>query len=270
MAGVRVEPDEVGPRIAAALSAAAAALSAPAAIAPPLPPGSDPVSVAATNRVAVNAAKLSAQLAAGIPRLSEGGQLVAAALTGYGVTDAQGAASVGGQGTPAAAAAAVTPSDIPAPPVVAVPDLPFDMPSALATVPAAPDVVDLALRSGAGESGLEAHATGWDAAATNLTQAAQSLQQLAGGLPASWEGRDAETLSVKLQDFGRWMENSATAAGAQANSARQVASHWSTAVADHPRAEDYERARQLYSAAVSRAAAGILAPRRKRLNTRVR
>ena len=109
MAGVRVDPAEVGPRLAAALSAAAAALSAPAAIPPPLPPGSDPVSVAATNRVAVNAAKLSSQLAAGIPRLSEGGQAVTAALTGYVVTDAEGAANVGGQGTPAAAAAAGVP-----------------------------------------------------------------------------------------------------------------------------------------------------------------
>ncbi len=256
MAGVRVDPAEVGPRLAAALSAAAAALSAPAAIPPPLPPGSDPVSVAATNRVAVNAAKLSSQLAAGIPRLSEGGQAVTAALTGYVVTDAEGAANVGGQGTPAAAAAAVTPSDIPAPPAVTIPDLPFDMPAALATVPAEPDMVDLALRSGAGESGLEPHATGWDTAATNLTQAAQSLQQIAGGLPASWQGQDAEALSVKLQDFGRWMENSATAAGAQANSARQVASHWSTAVADHPRAEDYEQTRQLFLAAAARANAG--------------
>ena len=186
--------------------------------------------------------------------MSEGAQAVAAALIGYVRTDAEGAATVGGQGTPAAAA--VTPARIPVPPAVMIPDLPFDMPAALAAVPAEPDMVDVALRSGAGESGPEAHAAGWDSVATSLAQVAQSLQQLGGGLPAWWQGQDAEALSGKLQEFGRWMENSARAAGAQASSARQVASHWSTAVANHPRAEDYQQCREQFLAAAGRASAG--------------
>ncbi|UQX13436.1 PPE domain-containing protein [Candidatus Mycobacterium methanotrophicum] len=257
MGGVRVDPEQVGPQIGAVLASAAAALSGSAAIPPPLPPGADPVSVAAANGVAVNGGKLSSQLVAGVSRLSEGGKAVIAALQRYVVADAQGAAAVGGSGSAAAGAVgALADIDIPSAPMVEIPNLPFDMPAALATVPAEPDVVDMALRSGAAESGMEPHAAGWDATATSLSMAAQSLHELAGGLPASWEGHDAQALSDRLSTFGQWMEHSATAASAQANGARQVVGHWSTAVNKHPRAEDYEQQRQLFMQAAARAAAG--------------
>lgn len=255
---MEVDPAVVGPQIGQVLASAAAALSGSAAIAPPLPPGADPVSIAAANRVAVNGGKLSAQLAGGITRLAEGGQAVAAALQRYIVADAQGAAKVAGSGSAVGAASQFVPLDIPAPPAVAIPDLPCDIPAALATVPAEPDVVDMALRSGAGHAGMEEHATSWDVTAADLAAAAQSLHELAGGLPASWQGQDSEKLSARLSAFGQWMEHSATAARAQAGSARAVSEHWSTAVQKHPRAEAYEEQRQLFMQAAARAAAGDL------------
>lgn len=253
MAGVRVDPATAGPQIAATLNTVAAALSAPALIPPPVPPGADPVSVAAANHVAVNSGKLSAQLAGGVPRLAAGAKAVTAALQAYVTNDAQGAAMVSGKGGGAAAAVeAVTSIDIPVPPTVAIPDLPIDMPAAMAATVGEPDVIDTALQSGAGQAGLEAHALAWDGAAAEISAAAQSLHSLAGQLPATWEGQDATALVSRLQTFAQWMDNSASAASSHAGSARQVGAHWSTAVGNHPRAEDYAQTRSQYFAAASR------------------
>lgn len=257
MAGVRVDPASAGPQIAATLNAAAAALSAPALIPPPAPAGTDPVSVAAANHVAVNSGRLSSQLAGGIPRLAAGAKAVTAALQAYVTNDAQGAAMVFGKGGgAAAAAAAIAGLDIPTPPSVTIPDLPIDMPAALAATVGEPDVLDAALRSGAGQTGLEAHALAWDGAASNLTAAAQSLHSLAGQLPATWEGKDSTALTSRLQGFARWMDESASAATSHAASARQVGAHWNTALGSHPRAENYEQTRSQYLGAMSRGDAG--------------
>lgn len=256
MAGVRVNPAEVGPLLAAALETAAAALVTPAAIPPPVPAGADPVSVTAANHVALNASQLTSQLVAAIPRLIEGASAVIAALQGYVATDAAGAALVGGTGG-AAAGAVASAINIASPPTIAIPDVPIDLLAAVASViPVEPDLIDDALRSGMGESGLEIHATAWDAAAAEIRTAAQGLQMLAGNLPGVWEGLDATALAGRLQTFAQWMDDSASAAGVQATVARDVGSAWSTAYANHPRAEDYQRVRQQYLDALARASAG--------------
>jgi hypothetical protein len=188
--------------------------------------------------------------------LAQGAQAASAALQRYIVSDTHGAALVSGKGAGAAAVAAAPTIDIPQPPAVTVPDLPVGIPAALAAVVGEPDVVDAALRSGAGEAGMETHAAAWDGAAANLSTAAQSLHQLAGNLPASWEGQDSAALSGRLQAFGTWMEDSARAAGAHAVSARQAGAHWSTALNSHPRAEAYQQTQQEYEAAAARSDAG--------------
>ncbi|QSN49730.1 PPE domain-containing protein [Mycobacteroides abscessus] len=256
MAELHVDPADVGPRIQAALMSAASALAAPAAIVPPEPPGSDPVSVVATNRVAVNASKLSAQLLAGIAKIAAGESAVAAALRGYVQVDGEGAARVSGVAGAGGAAPDVPSMNLVVPPAVQIPDLPLDMLAALATVPGEPDVVDLALQGGAGAAGLEGHAAAWDSVASGLNQAAQSLHELVGSLPASWKGPTSEALSARLNEFGHWMNTAASAAGDHANSARQVSSRWSRAVQDHPRAHDYAEARQRYLSAAARANSG--------------
>lgn len=255
-ARVRVDPDAAGPQIGAALTAAAAALTAPAAIPPPVPAGMDPVSVAAANHITVNAGQLSAQLAAGAGRLAEGAQTVATALGRYVASDAYGAALVGGSGGGGNIAGAIAGIDIPVPPAVDIPDLPIDIPAALAAVPPEPDVVDEALRGGAGEGGLEAHAAAWTSAAAQLGESGQSIQQLAGSLPVSWSGPAGEALSGRLAEFGRWMEHSSTAASAHAAAVRRCGSHWSTAVDSHPRAETYRGTQRVMLVAARRAAAG--------------
>lgn len=266
MAGVRVDPAAAGPQIAATLQAAAAALSAPALIPPPLAAGADPVSVAAANHVAVNSGRLCAQLAGGIPRLASGAKAVSAALQAYVTNDAAGAALVSGHGGGAASAvAAVSAIDIPVPPSVTIPNLPIDMPAALAASVGEPDVLDTALRSGAGQAGLEGHALAWEGAAANITAAAHSLQLLAGQLPATWEGQDSTALASRLQGFARWMDDSASAASSHAASARQVGAHWDTAVSNHPRSEDYQQTRQQYFSAAARGDAGEASQREGQL-----
>ena len=260
MAGIRVDPAEVGPRISAALSSAAAALAAPAAITPPAAPGADPVSVAAAGQVAASAGRLSADLAGGIARITEGSQAVAAALQRYVDGDAAGAqgisgGSVGAGSVGGAVQAALSALNIPAPPAVSIPDMP-DTSSAVAQIPAEPATVDDALRGGAGEAGMEAHAAAWDSAAAELSSAAAALQALATGLPGSWDSEAASLLSARLQSFGQWMNEGATSAGAQAMAARQVGSYWRSAVAEHPRAEDVRQRYKLLLAASTRAAAG--------------
>lgn len=254
--GVHVDPAAVGPQIIAALGQAATALSAPAVIPPPVPAGADPVSVAAANHAAVNAGHLSAQLAAGVGRLAEGTQSVMTVLGRYIASDAYGAARVGGSGEGPNVVAALAGIDIPQPPVVDIPDLPIDIPAALASVPPQPDVVDMALRGGSGEAGLEAHAAVWTQVAAELGESGQSLQQLAGSLPASWSGPAADALTSRLQRFGQWMEHSSQAASTHAAGVRQLGSLWSTAVNSHPRAETYQQTQHVMLAAYQRAASG--------------
>lgn len=255
--GVHVDPAAVGPQIIAALGKAATALSAPAVIPPPVPAGADPVSVTAANHVAVNSGHLSAQLAAGVGRLAEGTRTVMTVLGRYIASDAYGAARVGGSGQGGSnVVAAVAGIDIPQPPAVDIPDLPIDIPAALASVPPQPDVVDTALRGGAGEAGLEAHAAAWTQVATELGESGQSLQQLAGSLPASWTGPAADALTNRLQRFGQWMEHSSQAASTHAAGVRQLGSHWNTAVNSHPRAETYQQTQHVMLAAYQRAASG--------------
>ncbi len=240
MSGIRVDPAEVGPRIGAALGSAAAALAAPAAITPPIPPGADPVSVAAANQVAVRAGRLSAELANGITRVSEGSEAVTAALGRYVGGDADGAARISEDGAglgAGAAQAAVAAVNLPAAPQVQIPDLPTDMTAALAAIPSEPASVDDALRAGAGEAGMEAHAAAWDGAAAQLSSSAATLRSLAASLPSSWNGQAGAQLSARLQSFGQWMDDGAMSAAAQAAAARQVGAYWRAAVAEHPRAE---------------------------------
>lgn len=258
MAGVSVDPAEVGPRISAALSSAAAALAAPAAIPPPPPPGADPVSVAAANQVAINSGKLTAELVGGIARITEGSEAVAAALQRYVRGDTEGAALISGHGSTAGggADAVMSALNIPAVPTVEVPDLPVDIASALSTVPAEPATVDDALRAGAGESGVEAHAAAWDSAAAEIGQAAQTLEALASGLPASWDSEASALLAQRLQTFSRWMSDGSSAAGVHASASRQVGAQWRSAVAEHPRAEYVRETYTKLMTAVSRASAG--------------
>jgi hypothetical protein len=250
-----VDPAAAGPQFGAVLGAAAAALAAPSVIPPPLPAGIDSVSVAAANHITVNAGHLSAQFAAGAGCLAEGAQTVTAVLGRYLASDAHGAALVGGSGAPSAGGA-VAGIDIPVPPAVDIPDLSVDIAAALAAVAPEPDVVDAALRGGAGEAGLEEHAAAWASAAAQLGESGQSVVQLAAGLPASWSGPAAEALSGRLHEFGRWMEHSSMAASGHAAAVRQCGAHWSAAVNDHPRGEDYRATQQVMLAAVKRAAAG--------------
>lgn len=255
MADLRVDPAEVGPRLAAALSAAAAALAAPAGIAPPLPPGADPVSVAAANRVAVESAKLSGHLAGGISRLIEGAQAVTTALTGYVVTDAAGAAGIIGSSA-AGASAAIPAINIPSPPVVDIPNVPVDIPAALATVPADPATVDDALTAGAGQGALEGHAAAWDGMAAQLHNVASELATLGSNPPGSWDGPAAQNLSQRLLEFGDWMHTSGDSATTHADGTRQVGGLYQDAVNLHPRSADVRNTQQALLNAASRAAAG--------------
>ncbi|EUA17519.1 PPE family protein [Mycobacterium xenopi 4042] len=187
MAELRVDP----PRWAAArcgVQRGRRGTGRPAEIAPAPPAGSDPVSVAAANRAAVNSAKLSAHLAGGIKRLAEGAQAVTAALNGYVVTDEAGAAEITGGTAAAAAGAAISAINIPSPPVVEVPNVPVDVPAALASVPADPATVDDALTTGAGAGGLEGHAAAWDGVAAQLRTIGGEFRTLGSSLPASWRG----------------------------------------------------------------------------------
>ncbi|EUA17453.1 PPE family protein [Mycobacterium xenopi 3993] len=152
------------------------------------PAGSDPVSVAAANRAAVNSAKLSGHLAGGIKRLADGAQAVTTALNGYVVTDEAGAAEINGGTAGAAAGAAIGAINLPSPPAVDIPNVPVDIPAALASVPADPATVDEALTTGAGAGGLEGHAAAWDGVATQLRTIGAEFRTLGSSLPASWAG----------------------------------------------------------------------------------
>lgn len=256
MAELRVDPADVGPRIALALQAAATALAAPAAIAPPLPAGADPVSAAAAGRVATNAATLSGQLAGGISRLAQGAQAVTKALAGYVSTDAAGAARIDGHAAAAAAAETVAAIVIPSVPAIEVPSVPMDAAAAVASLPADPAVIDDALHAGPAESGLHAHASAWDAAAAQLHTAATEMRTLGATLPASWSGTTAENLTSRLGQFSDWLTSSADSARAHADTTRQAATMYRSAVNAHPRATDVRNTQQALLAAVRRAAAG--------------
>ena len=260
MAEVRVSPGEVGARIAQALHAAAQALASPAAIAPPIPAGADPVSVAAAGRMSANAATLSAQLASGLPRIAVGAAAVSAALGGYESTDAAGAALVSGYaaGGGGAANVALPAVEMPAVPVVDVGALPVDAGAALASLPGDPAVIDEALHAGAAEAGLHAHAQAWDTAAMQLHTAADGLQSLRAGMGQAWSGDAAESLGGRLDRFGQWMTASAASAQTHAESAREAAQLYRTAVNSHPRADEVRSTEQTLLAAVRRAAAGDL------------
>ena len=256
MAELRVDPTTAGARIAAALHAAAQALASPAAIAPPLPPGADPVSVAAAGRMTANAATLSTHLASGIPRIAAGVEAVSAALSGYETADAEGAALVSGHGAGAVAGGLPAARMLPAVPAIEVPDMPLDGVSALATLPGDPAVIDDALHAGAAEAGLHAHAEAWDTAAQQLHTAAGGLRSLSGGMDGSWSGDAADGLTDRLDRFGDWMVATAGAAQAHAQSARQAAQFYRSAVNAHPRAAEVRQTQQTLLAAVRRASAG--------------
>jgi hypothetical protein len=255
-----VSPEEAGGRIAEALHAAAQALASPAAIVAPVPAGADAVSVAAAGRMSANAATLSAQLASGIPRIAAGVAAVSSALAGYETTDAAGAALISGHGAAGAgvANAALPAVEMPAVPVVEVGALPLDAVTALASLPGDPAVIDEALHAGAAEAGLHAHAQAWDSAAMQLHTAAQGLQSLRAGLGQSWAGDTAEGVAGRLDRFGAWMTASAASSQAHAQSARQAAQLYRTAVNSHPRADDVRSTEQTLLAAVRRAASGDL------------
>lgn len=254
MAEVRVNPAEVGPRIAAALQAAASALAAPAAITPPVPAGADPVSVAAAGHVATNAATLSEHLAAGITRLEQGAQAVTAALTGYVVSDATGAAKISGHG--GAVAAPLADMVLPAVPAIDFPAPPMQAAAAVASLPGDPAVIDDALHGGAAEAGLHTHAESWDAAAQGLDTAASHLQTV--GADLSWSGPAGQSLTQRLTEFGGWLSASAQSARSHAQTARDAATQYRQAVNSHPRAEEVRATQQAYLDAVSRASAGDL------------
>jgi hypothetical protein len=249
VAELSVNPADAGARLAAVLSAAAAVLAAAAGIPPAPPPGMDPISLTATNQVAVNSAQLSAHLAAAIHRLIEGSEAVVAALSDYVVTDAAGAAGIMGSAA-GSAAAAVAGMAIPSPPVVAIPNLPLSIPAALATVPADPGILDELLTAGAGPGGLEAHAAAWDAMASQLQAIAGDVRALGSSLPASWDGPAAQSLVQRLGSFGDWMNESGESATSHASGVRQVGSHYTNAHNRHPRAIQVQTAqRDLLTAA---------------------
>ena len=255
MAELRVDPADVGPRIAVALQSAAAALAAPAAIAPPLPAGADPVSAAAAGRLTAHAATLSGHLAGGISRLAQGAAAVTKALSGYVTTDAAGAARIDGHGA-AAAAETVEAIPIPAVPAIEIPSVPVDPAAAVASLPGDPAVIDDALHAGAAESGLHAHASAWDATAAQLHAAATAMRTLGATLPASWSGAAGQNLTSRLGEFSDWLTSSAQAATTHAQSAREAASMYRSAVNAHPRATDVRNTQQALLAAVRRASAG--------------
>ena len=255
MAELRVDPAHVGPRIAVALQSAAAALAVPAAIAPPLPAGADPVSAAAAGRVATNAATLSGHLAAGITRLAQGAAAVTKALSGYVTTDAAGAALIDGHAA-AAAAETVAAIAIPAIPAIEIPSVPVDAAAALASLPGDPAIIDDALHTGAAESGLHAHAAAWDSAASQLHTAATEMRMLGASLPSGWSGPAADNLTTRLGTFSDWLTSSAQSARAHADTTRQAATMYRSAVNAHPRATDVRNTQQALMAAMRRAAAG--------------
>lgn len=243
MAELSVNPADAGARLAAVLSAAASVLAASAGIPPAPPPGMDPVSLTATNQVAVNSAQLSAHLAAAIHRLIEGADAVVAALSDYVITDAAGAAGIMG-GAAGGAAAALATTAIPSPPVVSIPDLPLSLPAALATVPVDPAIVDELLTAGAGPGGLEAHAAAWDAMAAQLQAIAGDVRAVGSSLPASWDGLAAQDLAQRLAVFGDWMNESGQSASGHASGVRQVRSHYTNTYNRHPRAIQVHTAQQ--------------------------
>ena len=255
MAELRVDPADVGPHIAVALQAAAAALAAPAAIAPPSPAGADPVSAAAAGRVAANAATLSGHLAGGISRLAQDAEAVTQALAAYVSTDAAGAARIDGRAA-ASAAESVAAIVIPPVPAIEVPSVPLDPAAAVASLPADPAVIDDALHAGGAESGLHAHASAWDAAAAQLHTAATEMRTLEATLPASWSGPAAENLTARLGQFSDWLTSSAESARSHADTTRQAATMYRSAVNAHPRATDVRNTQQALLAAVRRASAG--------------
>lgn len=255
MAELRVDPADVGPRIAVALQSAAAALAAPAAIAPPLPAGADPVSAAAAGRVATHAAALSGHLAGGISRLAQGAAAVTKALSAYVVTDAAGAARIDGHSA-SAAAETVAAIAIPAVPSIEIPSVPVDPVAAVASLPGDPAVIDDALHAGAAESGLHAHASAWDSAAAQLHTAATEMRTLGATLPASWSGTAGQNLTSRLGEFSDWLTSSAEAARSHADNARQAAQMYRSAVNSHPRATDVRNTQEALLAAVRRASAG--------------
>lgn len=255
MAELRVDPADVGPRIAVALQAAAAALAAPAAIAPPLPAGADPVSQAAAGRVAANAATLSGHLAGGISRLAQGAQAVTKALAAYVSTDAAGAARIDGHAA-ASAAETVAAIAIPAVPTIEVPSVPLDPVAAVASLPGDPALIDDALHAGAAESGLHAHASAWDAAAAQLHTAATEMRTLGATLPASWSGSAGENLTSRLGEFSDWLTSSAQSARSHADRTREAATMYRSAVNAHPRATEVRNTEQTLLAAVRRASSG--------------
>ncbi|EUA09666.1 PPE family protein [Mycobacterium xenopi 4042] len=129
-------------------------------------------------------------------------------MNGYVVTDEAGAAEITGGTAAAAAGAAISAINIPSPPVVEVPNVPVDVPAALASVPADPATVDDALTTGAGAGGLEGHAAAWDGVAAQLRTIGGEFRTLGSSLPASWAGPAGDRLSQRLLGFGDWMHAS--------------------------------------------------------------
>jgi PPE-repeat protein len=251
MAELRVNPADAGARLAAVLSAAASVLAAAAGIPPAPPPGMDPVSLTATNQVLVNSAQLSAHLAAAIHHLIAGAEAVVSALSNYVASDAEGAAGIMGS-TAGSVAAALTDLAIPSPPVIDIPDLPLNMPAALATVPLDPAMVDDLLTAGTGPGGMEAHAAAWDALAAQLQAIASDVRAVGSTLPASWDGPAAQSLAQRLSEFGDWMNRGGESAISHASGVRQVGNHYTNTYNRHPRAIQVRTAQQELMSAASR------------------
>jgi PPE family len=221
-------------------------------IAPPLAvsPARDPVSQGVTGVLGAHSGALSMVVEHSGALRAHGGAVLAQSAASLQAADEDNAATLaavaGGAAPGAAPSVAAVPAP-PAPPEVMLPEIPATTPPPM--LPG--DVLSKLIHAGPGWSGLLDFADDWRAHAARLEDLADQVVFRGAAIDEHWiDGQ--QRAGANTREHGYWLRDSADRARTIAAAATDVADHFDTAKNATPTPEEFDAARQEFTAAQAR------------------
>lgn len=213
------------------------------------PPGADLTSLSAAAQLNAHCSALAALIAHGAALREVGGLTVQGSAAHLVAADEANAALIAGTGTGAEPAVGLI-----SPPAIPTPQLPCIPPFPSAIDPLPGEAHAEALYSGPGPSSLHAFADHWDNTAQQLDSLAAKITQTGASIDSAYVD-GVQQAGANTVDHAAWVSQMSVQARKLAQYARAAAESYSTAKANTPSPQEFEKTRTQLNDAIQRFAA---------------